>query len=1760
LWFIDRLAPGNAGYNMSAAIRLLGRLDVAALRASLSEIVNRHESLRTTIGSVGGEPVQRVSPPLGIALPAVDLRPPREEERRSEVRRLATEQALRPFDLETGPVLRAVLLRLGGVEHVLLLTMHHIASDGWSVGVLLRELQALYGAHRAGRPSPLPELPVQYADFALWQREALRGAALHTHLAFWRQRLADLPLLDLPTDHPRSMAARFSGAAERRLISKELRARLNALGRREGATLFMTLLSAFKVLLHRYSSQEDVVVGSPVANRSRPETEDLIGFFVNMLVMRTDLTGDPGFSEVLRRVRETALSAYDHQDLPFEKLVDELQPERDMSRNPLFQVSFALQNAPMGSLELPQLTAVLEEPEVRATRFDLELHAWEGEEGLSSVVFYSTDLFRRTTIARLLGHWESLLTSIVTDPECRISHLSLLSPGERHQLLVAWNDTQEAYPNGTSVQEQVERQARERPEAVAIAQGGRLVSYGELNARANRLAHLLRRRGVGPDDAVAVFMDRSPEMVGALLGILKAGGAYLPLDPGGSSSRLQLMLADSGARVLLTEPDLAPKLSGFDARIVCLDPGWEALRDESSENPNAGTKPQDLAYVIYTSGSTGRPKGVAIEQRGVVNLVFWHRRAFSVTAEDRATHLAGTAFDASVWEIWPYLAAGASLHIPDEGVRSSETRLRDWLTSEEITVSFLPTPLAEALLRLDWPGKTALRIVLTGGDVLRRYPPRGLPFTLVNNYGPTETTVVSTSCPIAPEGPADDAPPIAGVIANTRVYLLDASQHPVPIGVTGEICIGGDGLARGYLNHPESTARSFVPHPFDHRAGARLYRTGDRGRYLSDGRIEFRGRADHQVKIRGVRIELGEIEAVLAQHPAVLDAVVLAREDGGSDRRLVAYVAPEQGRSPEEGAEGQLAQAHVSHWRALHDDIYQQGCPGSDPELNLVGWNSSYTGEPLPEEEMRSWVDDVSQRILAANPRRVLEIGCGTGMLLFRIARRCERYEGWDFSETALAHIREILASGGSLPGVRLEKRLADDFTGKEKDSFDVVILNSVVQYFPSVEYLLRVLAQAVSVVAPGGFIYVGDVRSLPLLEAYAASVQLHQAGDDVTRGELRRRVRRQVSQEEELALNPGFFRALRERFPSIRRTVVTPKGGKYLNELTRFRYDVLLHVGTGSTAGVEVEWRDWRRERLDVSSLRRLLSQRRSEALGVRWVPNARLSAESQTVSWLSGDGGPDTVGDFRPTLTNQGIEPDALRSLGNELGFSVDVDWSNHDVEGSFDVLFSRGGLHAVNGDHGPRIRPPAWRDFANDPMRSVLARRLTSDLRRHVRDRLPPSMVPDAVVLLDALPVTANGKVDRRALPEPDWPRSNSAGAYAAPRTALQTRLAELWREVLGVSRPVGLHDSFFELGGHSLLGIQLLSRVSAAIDIELPMRALFEAPTVSAMAEHITMRRAGKSPESRAAERRTKSLVPIHPSGRNPPLFCVAPGTGTVFPYYHLASLLGPEQPFFGLEDPRVGSPQQHLDGVEDLAAYHIEGLREVQERGPYLLGGWCFGGLVAFEMARQLAGAGERVALLALFECSILPQPTRLSQLPREWAFVLTQVRESFPFIRDNLYLRAFKARTRPLNGASRLALGQYIRRKAADRLYKELLKRTDLSHLPSSEALLAEMDLPTVSRILATLTAASRDSARYVVKPYPGRLTLFRAGSGLTAVQPGQDSTLGWGAYSKGGMDVHAIPGNHVSIFTPPHVQALAEKLKGCVAAARREMARRSRG
>ncbi|HTD86038.1 MAG TPA: amino acid adenylation domain-containing protein, partial [Candidatus Binatia bacterium] len=1146
LWFLDQLEPNSPMYNMPIPVRVKGTLQFGALEQAANAIVARHEMLRTRFIAQDGEPVQEVMPAGPVKIEHVDLRAIAPERRETELLARLREAARQPFDISKDLLVRVTLYELSAEDHALMICMHHIASDAWSFDVFFKELQAFYDHFANGHAVKLSDLPIQFGDFAAWQRTTLSGDGLREHSEYWKKKLAGAPeLLELPTDCPRPAVQTFRGAHEYVSVPAALTQGLRKLAQQNRVTLFMLLLAGFKTLLHRYCRQDDLMVGSPIAGRTQLETEPLIGFFINTLVLRTDFSDDPTVTELLDRIRTTTLEAYAHQEMPFDKLVEEVQPERTSSYSPLVQTMFVLQNSPAPSLNLGTATVEYINVDTSTSKFDMVLSMEEANGVLLADLEYNADLFEAATIKRLLANFVVLLEGIVSNPRQRVSELPLITEAER-ELLASWNETERAFPRDASLAELFECIAAKTPDAMAIVDGTAQCTYRELNGRANQLAHYLQEMGVKSGTPVGVYLDRGLPMIVSFLGILKAGGAYLPLDRGYPKERITLMLEDTQSPVLITTTTLQQALPESRATLLRLDAAEQQLAAESSDNPTPTTRGDSVACIIYTSGSTGRPKGVCIPHRGIARLAL-NVDYGQISSSDTVPQISNCSFDAATWEIWATLLSGARLVVFRPETLASMRDLSEAVSRHKITSMFLTTALFNQVAAEVPEVFRNLRQLFFGGEaadpkwvaeVLRKAPPQWL----VNMYGPTETTTYATWHLVKEVPPGAQSIPIGRPIANTTTCVLDRKMQAVPVGVPGELCIGGDGLALGYLNRPELTEEKFI----NHRTFGRLYRSGDLVRRLPSGDLEFLGRIDEQVKIRGFRVEPGEIDNMLSTHPGVAQCIVIARKDAAGSKQLVGYFSPKQ-------------------------------APGPTPD-------------------------------------------------------------------------------------------------------------------------------------------------------------------------------------------------------------------------------------------------------------------------------------------------------------------------------------------------------------------------------------------DIRAFLKSKLPEYMVPAFLVPVAQLPLNANGKIDRKALPAPETLRASTEQKRLEPRDETERQLQEIWQTVLGISH-IGVQDRFFDLGGHSLLALKLIAQIEKKFGRKLPVTAIFQSPTIEQLG--VILRRGGEwTPVS--------SLVEIQRGGKRPPFVLVhGVGGGMFWGYSNIAHHLDPEQPVFAFKS-RGMDGLEEFETIEEMAAHYVTDLRRFQPQGPYYLGGYCFGGVVAYEMARILRAQGEDIGLLALF--------------------------------------------------------------------------------------------------------------------------------------------------------------------------------------------------
>ncbi|SAI74503.1 D-alanine--D-alanine ligase [Bordetella ansorpii] len=1437
LWFLWHMDPASTAYHISCALHLKGRLDVAAVRAALEGLVARHEALRTVyLTDAAGAVCQRVLPRAMTQISVVDLAslPVQARAARRERALYDTHQA--PFDLAAGPMMRACVIDEGEGCHVLALTVHHIAADGWSMQVLCDDFARGYTARVRGTQDAAPPSTLQYADYAVWQRDRLAQGEAQRQLAWWRARLGqEHPVLELPTDRPRRAGALQGTAAVHAfaLAGRDAQA-LQRAARHASSSTFMVLLAAFQALLFRYTGQSDIRVGTTNNNRAQPEVAGIVGFFVNLQVLRADIDGRMALAEVLRQARETVLGAQAHADLPFEMLVEALQPGRDPDHSPLFRVLMNHQALDDGRLRaLPGLALQELAHGDQAARFELALDTMEhGPGDIRMRLTYAPGLFDAGTIERLAAYYLCMLRAFAEQADARVEDVALQEPIRLIEAPPQAAADAAPLPDAEPLlHRRIEQWAARDGQAPALSGGGVALTRGQLNARANRVAHALRAQGVGAQDRVGLMMPRGPDLVVALLGILKAGAAYVPLDPAYPADRLAYMAADGGLAGLVVD-------GSHEAAAADLAPGravWtlSSLAEAADDDGDLALDlpAQALAYVIYTSGSTGQPKGVGVTHHNVARLLDATRGGMRLGENDVWTLFHSYAFDFSVWEIFGALCLGGQLVSVDHAISRSPEDFAVLLRDHAVTVlnqtpsafrSLIQTPLAQA------GALQSLRLVVFGGEALdvaslrpwvERYGDQRP--ALVNMYGITETTVHVTHRRILRADVDGGRSPIGHAIGDLRLHVLDTALRAAPVDIAGELYVSGPGVARGYLNRPGLTAQRFLADPFA-GDGARLYRTGDMARRRADGETEYLGRIDQQLKLRGFRIEPGEIETLLRACPGVADAAVSLRSGPDGQGRLVAYVVPAAGLSGLAQDEAP-SQALVSQWETVFDGTYEN----TDVAPSFRGWNSSYTDAPIPEAEMRRWLDDTVARIRALDGRRILELGCGVGLLVQHLAAGAERYVGTDLSPRAVADLRQWLATRPGLAHVQLTQAQATDVPA---GPHDVMVLNSVAQYFPGLAYLDEVLRNASATLAPGGRMFIGDLRHPAHLPLFHATVLLHKADPDTPLRQLRLRVERAVEREKELAVDPAYFHEAAARLGLGAARVMLKHGGDD-NELTRYRYDVALGpadaLGQARDARV-VRWDTLAAGAADVEAL---LSQQPQAPLRVTGVPNARLSRDAAVWRALQDASRAEiTAGTLRAQILDietAGIEPDALRGLAEKLGYEACAEWRDADPLGGYDIEFARPGAPRAAMAPPPRD----GRVLASDPLRAQRLAVLPARMRARLAERLPEYMVPGHYALVDALPRTPSGKLDYRGLPEPEV--AGRPPASESPRGAVEQALAQVWSQALGLDS-VGRDDNFFEIGGHSLLAIRVKAVVAERYGCEIPIRSFFDHQTLREMA--------------------------------------------------------------------------------------------------------------------------------------------------------------------------------------------------------------------------------------------------------------------------------------------------------------------------------------
>jgi len=1451
LWFIDHLKNGTPEYNSPVMMSVEGHLDLDAIELAISRIIARHESLRTRFVEQASGPVQEIMDSFEFKLKRLDLSSQDSGAQAQEARRLILEDSAMPFDLSRDLMIRATYLKLAerGEQQkgILMFNMHHIATDGWSMGVLVREFESQYKAALAGNGDPLPPLEIQYGDYAISQRQLLEGETLERQLGFWRRQLENVPAVhSLQLQRERNELGVKKGLEHTSTLSATLTQSLLNMTNERQMTPFMLLHAAIALVLSRNSNRHDLVIGTPVANRMQKELEPLIGFFVNTLALRTNTDFDT-LQDYLAHVRQVNMDAQANQDIPFEYLVEHCQVVRSEQHTPLFQIMFKMTNYELAEIDLPEISVEAIEQEEIFAKFDIEITAQilDGKTSLSWI--YDEGLFDPEYIASLDAHLHRLLQGMTENEQSQLHQLPMLGSDELHHLLNTLNDTQCPFPRERLLHETFQEHAATNPEQPALIFADKSLSYRELNEAANQLAHYLRSQGVGPETLVGLCFERSFDMVISLLATLKAGGAYVPLDPDYPEERLSYMLRNSEVRYVLSHSNVSGKLSLSErAKLIELDRQWELIGKQPKEGIQRleNQESNTLAYVIYTSGSTGEPKGVMLEHQAVVNRIDWMQKRYQLNADDKVLQKTPYSFDVSVWEFFWTLGQGATLVIAKPGGHKDPVYLGNLIAQTNISVlHFVPSMLSAYIRTEKADFGQSVRLLLCSGEALDKNlvtstQAKASHVSLHNLYGPTEAAidVSAFDCALIDEY---STVPIGKPIQNIALYVLDPQLNICPMGVVGELYIAGVGLARGYLNQPELTKERFIESPLGD--GTRWYRTGDLVRYLPDGNIDYLGRIDEQVKIRGLRIELGEIQNQLLRNDKIEEAVLSVQDAIDGDKILAAYLKPTKALL--NAYDSVVNYEKAQEWQGVWDDTYsdlphasnalQNTLSEDDKETNFIGWDCSYRGHEIPLPEMHEWLDNTVSTIKALQPKSVLEIGVGTGLLLYRYAADCDRVCGLDISANVIANLRQGMAAKG-WSHVTLEHGNSLDLSVFDGLKFDTIILNSVAQYFPGANYLAAVLEEMSRFLSDDGKILLGDLRNLDLKEAFATSVAVFNAQPDDTAEAVRHSATLNLYNEEELLISPSYFADLVQRDTAFTRFDVMVKQGLACNEMTRYRYDVVLYKGT-KDASLQVSWHPWQGS----EALRELLSNVDKYTIeGSHLVPaihgfrNERIYNDVLAMKALQS--GKET--DLERIKSLISLECNSalfeIQHLAREMGYKLKATWSQHSPE-LLDLIFIDSD---ANADQLPAIHAYGKYSQSNQvstPQLKNISRHLVAEVNRELEKRLPAYMLPNAYLLMESFPLSKNGKVDKKALPKLVGVSMNS---YRAATNETEEKLQLIWKALLQQPK-VGIDDNFFALGGHSLLGIRLINEIRRELNLEIGIATLFDHPTIAGLADYI-----------------------------------------------------------------------------------------------------------------------------------------------------------------------------------------------------------------------------------------------------------------------------------------------------------------------------------
>ncbi|MGN7205929.1 amino acid adenylation domain-containing protein [Pedobacter sp. SAFR-022] len=1687
----------NLAYNESISLDFEGNLQVDDFKRAVRGLILRHEALRSTFSADGEWIFTYKDFPVDFVLE--DLSPLGASARRALNESINKELAI-ALNLQEGPLFKVYLHKLAANLHVFTIIKHHAVCDGWSSGIILEDISKMYNAYTKGLSVAMGKA-WQMSDYVKNERLFKTSADYQTTESYWLDLYkGKIPVVDLPTDYPRVSPRGYKGMRLDFELGKGLLDQLKVLAGKSGASLVTTLLTAFEVFLHSKTRQHELVVGLPASGQAASGLNDVVGHCVNLLPIKTVIDPTRSFKQHLKIRKSAILDAYEHQRLTFGELIKKLYIPRDGARITLVPVIFNIDMGMDQAVSFDGLKhSLISNPRAYET-FDIFLNATGSKNKLVLEWSFNTGLFKPETIEIFHRDFTAILEKIVLNSDVIISSLA---QHEEHELAIS---VEQSGLKFSSINDLLEQVYRSYPAKTAVSFNGQHLSYNALNTKVNQLANKLIVQGVMPGDFVAVFIDRSADMLVSLLAILKASAVYIPLDPSYPKDRIEFMLEDSGANFLL----ISRKYQGYyQDRTTEIIAEIEDQTDLSVPLPDfTPVSGSDLAYVLYTSGSTGKPKGVKISHGNLSNFLLSMLDQPGINKDDKLLAITTISFDIAGLELFLPLIAGAEVIIADAASAKDGRILADMITESGITMMQATPSTWQMLIDSGWSGSSSLKI-LAGGEALtdqmaKHLLPRSS--ELWNMYGPTETTIWSTLKQIRQD---DRTITVGHPIRNTRIFILDEHGREVPKGIVGEVCIAGDGVSQGYLHRPELTQEKFIIEPGRSVSGKRMYRTGDLGTILPNGELQCLGRMDQQVKIRGHRIELGEIESILSTAPGIKQTVVAVSENDKKEKSLVAYVTLEQ----------EMEQEQALSWKDRWETLYNIGAETNKnealPDQNLDGTLLEYyeNGKELAAQS-EEWLRSSVERIKALHPRSVYEIGSGAGQILYELTDDVDYYLATDYAQTAIDKLNETLCSNPEKWGhVEAKVASADDFSAVGNRKFDLVLLHSVAQYFPGADYLIDVVKKALGAIDGTGCIFIGDMQGQNSLEMCHAMDHLPKAPEKNTLAFFKEIIENRVRIEDELVADPAFFYGLRTTFPEIKAVDIQLRKGKSINEITKYHYDVWIYVGAEKPYVTPAISRTWHSD-TKLSDVEQVLRDNPSSVVELKGIYNSRTAKDCHLLKLMHTANEETLLADIKTAVNavTEGMHPDLFWATAERLGIKAHVRWSSDGTDGLFDVVFIPSAFGAVlpdapygSGrtiDMASHIRTP----FSKE--RITISKAQILEWKRYAGELLPPFMVPEQFVGLKKFPLTPNGKIDRKMLPKVESKRMEAESTGELPSTENELLVAAIWAEALGLEN-LKVTDDFFELGGHSLLAMKVMVAIEKRTGKRLPLATLFDNSTLGKMALQL---------EEDKPKMAWSALVPIRTSGSKKPLFLVHGGGMNILVFKSLSSYFDKDQPIYGIQALGLNYEMDVPDSIEKIVEKYLEEMLTVQADGPFMLVGYSLGGILVYEMARQLSAMGKEVSMVGVIDtyASTGEDLTDTKQLLKK----VTRQFNKVPF-----FTKSF------LNYPAETLSYQktILKRKLKGALKAETTDRQ--FELSDYEAEIYER----YSTALSKYKLAADDI----------EVTLFRAKKRLYYLDDNQ--YLGWKLYAKKGVKIWEVPGDHKTFLYPPHDEELVRVLQSAI-------------